>query len=156
MLSLDDDEEMGECCGCPLSSAELATFSVEQNLTSNWGLSGGSEQGDHGNGSIAIIAASPNTTPLTPGGDDEAANCLGGACCDPPMFRDILSRWPAETISSAASRIIRRLIRLTDNLPRPNFSMIAMGRTSISSMENQCGAIVGNGTHGAICNCPIE
>ena len=34
----DDDEEMGECCGCPLSSAQLATFSVIQNLTSNWGI----------------------------------------------------------------------------------------------------------------------
>ncbi len=79
----DDDEEMGECCGCPLSSTRLATFSVEHNLTSNWGLSGGSENGDHANGSIAIIAADPNTTPLTPGGGNEAANCLGTACCDP-------------------------------------------------------------------------
>jgi hypothetical protein len=34
----DDDEEMGECCGCPLSSTQLATFSTYKNLTSNWGI----------------------------------------------------------------------------------------------------------------------
>src|ERR1019366_9464137 len=56
----DDDEEMGECCGCPLTSAQLATFSVESNLTSNWALRGGTEGGDHGNGAIATVAAAQN------------------------------------------------------------------------------------------------
>src|ERR1019366_3259417 len=56
----DDDEEMGECCGCPLTSAQLATFSVQDNLTSNWGLRGGIEGGDHANGAIAIVAAAQN------------------------------------------------------------------------------------------------
>jgi len=76
----DDNEEMGECCGCPLSSTQLATFSVENNLTSNWGLAGGPEGGvnpKNANGAIAIVATAPN-----------APACLhqGGAChggCDP-------------------------------------------------------------------------
>jgi hypothetical protein len=41
----DDDQEMGECCGCPVTSAQLATFSVEKNLTSNWALRGGERTG---------------------------------------------------------------------------------------------------------------
>jgi len=64
----DDDEEMGECCGCPLSSTQLATFSVEFNLTSDWGLTGGPEAGDHKNGSIAIVATAPNTLGCIGGG----------------------------------------------------------------------------------------
>jgi len=32
----DDDEEMSECCGCPLSPAQLESFSVEHDLTNNW------------------------------------------------------------------------------------------------------------------------
>ena len=36
----DDDEEMGECCGCPLTPGQLATFSVENNLTVELGPPG--------------------------------------------------------------------------------------------------------------------
>jgi hypothetical protein len=32
----DDDEEMVECCGCPLSSADVQYFSVAHDLTANW------------------------------------------------------------------------------------------------------------------------
>src|SRR5271166_3109069 len=56
----DDDEEMGECCGCPLSSTRLATFSVEKNLTLDWALQGGPENGEHDNGAIAVVASAPN------------------------------------------------------------------------------------------------
>src|ERR1700683_4798156 len=41
----DNDQEMGECCGCPLSPADLATFSVEHDLTDNW-IFGGSPDGN--------------------------------------------------------------------------------------------------------------
>jgi hypothetical protein len=33
----DDDQEMGECCGCPLTPAGVETFSVANDFTSNWG-----------------------------------------------------------------------------------------------------------------------
>jgi hypothetical protein len=63
----DDDQEMGECCGCPLSSTQLATFSVEGNLTANWGIQSPETSApinlagnDNTNGAIAIVAASQN------------------------------------------------------------------------------------------------
>ena len=80
----DDDEEMGECCGCPLSSAQLATFSVVNNLNSNWGVGPGTE----GNGAIAIVAAAQNA-PIAIGSSSNSQGCAitqSGACnlgCDP-------------------------------------------------------------------------
>ncbi len=153
----DDDEEMGECCGCPLSSTRLATFSVEHNLTSNWGLSGGSENGDHANGSIAIIAADPNTTPLTPGGGNEAANCLGTACCDPtntPGYPVAVaggdnllgSITHNQTIFPISGQITET--KLFDDCHGEDINLVYL--------QNQCGALIGNGSHGGICNCPIE
>ena len=56
----DDDQEMGECCGCPLTSTQLATFSVEKNLTSNWGLAGGTEAGKTPTAQSLVVAAAPN------------------------------------------------------------------------------------------------
>ncbi len=86
----DDDQEMGECCGCPLSSARLKTFSVESNLTSDWGLQGGPEAGAQSYGAIAIVASAPNTvgalsgsTIVNPGGGGPAGQCLCSAGCDP-------------------------------------------------------------------------
>ncbi len=43
----DDDEEMGACCGCPVSSAGLATFSVEKNLTFELGPRGRNNRPHH-------------------------------------------------------------------------------------------------------------
>ena len=153
----DDDEEMGECCGCPLSSAQLATFSVEHNLTSNWGLSGGPENGDHANGSIAIIAADPNTTPLTPGGGNEAANCLGTACCDPtntPGYPVAVAGGDNLLGSITHNQTIFPIVgqltetRLFDDCHGEDVNLVYL--------QNQCGALIGNGSHGGICNCPIE
>jgi len=158
----DDDEEMGECCGCPLSSTRLATFSVEFNLTSDWALTGGPEGGDHSNGSIAIVAAAPNTTPLTPGGGGPAQQCLGTACCDP-------TNTPGYSVTTA-SNLLGSVThnQLVQEGSTGEFDAIS-GLTEIGLfddaggdptnliyLQNQCGAIIGNGTGGGICTCPIE
>jgi len=153
----DDDEEMGECCGCPLSSAQLATFSVEHNLTSNWGLAGGPEGGDHGNGAIAIIAASPNTTPLTPGGGDGAANCLGGACCDPTNVPGypVAVAGGSDLLGSISHN--QEIFPIDGQITETQLFDDCHGEdVNLVYLQTQCGAIVGNGTHGAICNCPTE
>jgi len=152
----DDDEEMGECCGCPLSSTQLATISVEHNLTSNWGLAGGPENGDHENGAIAIIAAVPNTTPLSPGGGNESANCLGTACCDPtnrPGYPVAVAGGDNLLGSVTHNQEIEPLERITET---PLFDDCHGEDINLIYLQNQCGALVGNGSHGGICNCPIE
>ena len=83
----DDDEEMGECCGCPISPAGIKTCSVEHDLTSNWGIAA-AEGRDNANGAIAIVAAASNVAYVTgsPSNgqfcpDTQSAACNAG--CDP-------------------------------------------------------------------------
>jgi hypothetical protein len=150
----DDDQEMGECCGCPLSSAGFTSISVEKNLTSNWGLGGGPEGGNHSNGAIAIVAATPNTTPLSPGGGGAAAN--GG--CDPTQN-------PGYDVTMA-NNVFGSIIHNQIVAGNPNIDEV-VGLTETKLFDNcngnfanevylqtQCGALVGNGTGGGICTCP--
>ena len=82
----DDDEEMGECCGCPLSPAGLESFSVKHDLTSNFIF--GNNPDANGVGSIAVVATGSNTDYVS-AGPSNGHNCpitQSGACyagCDP-------------------------------------------------------------------------
>jgi hypothetical protein len=146
----DDDQEMGECCGCPLTPAQLATFSFRHNLTADWGISG-VEGADNGSGTIAIRAASINAV-----GCESFANpgtispaCNGG--CDP-------------TNGYAATPTLLGSITHVQRLaPHPS------SVTEVSLFDNgtgdpmnntyliqQCAALVGNGSGGGICTCPTE
>jgi hypothetical protein len=154
----DDDEEMGECCGCPLTSAQLATFSVEFNLTNDWGLTGGPEAGDHSNGAIAIVAAAPNTVACLGAGGDGA--CNGG--CDPTNV-------PGYSVTTA-SNLLGSVTHnqqvqeggtgssgFTSGLTEIGLFDDAGGDpTNLIYLQTQCGALIGNGSRGGICNCPIE
>ena len=163
----DDDEEMGECCGCPLTSAQLATFSVEHNLTSNWGLSGGPENGDHGNGAIAIVAAAPNTIACVGGGGGAA--CHGG--CDPTNVPGYSVTTASNLLGSVTHNqgvLGQRLIPRTPPPPVMEiFQQFGITETALSDdaggdptnlvyLQSQCGALIGNGTGSGVCNCPIE
>ncbi len=159
----DDDEEMGECCGCPLSSAQLATFSVEHNLTSNWGLSGGAESGDHANGAIAIISADQNASiSFQPGlsNGQGCSNSQSGACnlgCDPtnnPGYPVAVAGGDNLLGSITHNQVIFPIdgqiteTQLFDDCHGEDINLVYL--------QTQCGALVGNGTHGGICNCPVE
>jgi len=153
----DDDEEMGECCGCPLSSTQLATFSVEFNLTSDWGLTGGPEAGDHKNGAIAIVAAAPNTIGCVGAGG--GAGCNGG--CDPTNV-------PGYTVTTAnnllGSVTHNQLVATTSTTPGFTSGLTEIGLfddaggdpTNLIYLQTQCGALIGNGSKGGICDCPLE
>lgn len=52
----DKFENMGECCGCLISPEGLLSLSVQNDLTSNWGLLGASPNA----GAIDIVSANPN------------------------------------------------------------------------------------------------
>jgi hypothetical protein len=143
----DDDEEMGECCGCLVTSSGLLTISVEHHLTSNWGISGGPEGGDHQNGAIAIVAAAPNG--------------LGGTC-NP-------SNVPGYTVTTANNLLgsITHNQRVQSGATSDPSSITGITEiglfddaggdpTNLVYLQTQCGAITGNGSGGALCTCPIE
>ncbi len=163
----DDDEEMGECCGCPLTSTQLATFSVEFNLTSDWAITGGPEGGDHKNGSIAIVAAAQNAD-IAVGSSSNGQGCAitqSGACnlgCDPTN----VPGYSVTTASNLLGSVTHNQIvqeggtgssGFTSGLTEIGLFDDAGGDpTNLIYLQTQCGAIVGNGTGGGICRCPIE
>ncbi len=157
----DSDEEMGECCGCPLSSAQLATFSVESYLTSNWGIrsplvtQAGS---DDSNGAIAIVAAAPNALPTCTG---QSGACNGG--CDPTNVPGYSVTTSSNLLGSIThNQVVGRQLGtgpegLTAGISEISLSDDAGGDpTNLIYLQNQCGALIGNGTGGGICACPIE
>lgn len=146
----DDDEEMGECCGCPLSPTQITTFSVQHNLTANWGISGAEGQ-DTGNGAIAIRAASVNAIGCNsfanPGQINPACNggCdpTNGYAANPTLLGSITHSQSIEGSPSSLTEV--SLFDDGTGDPMNNTYLI-----------QQCAALVGNGTGGGICTCPIE
>ena len=153
----DDDEEMDECCGCPLSSADLLTVSVEGQLTANWatGLP------NPGVGAIAIVAASKNASPGTgPSNGQGCAAAESTACtsgCDPTNV-------PGYTVTTSnnlfASITLNQAV--TTNTSGTNiFGLTEIGffddaggdATNLSYLQQQCGALVGNSSKKGICRC---
>lgn len=159
----DDDQEMGECCGCPLTSTQVATFSVEQNLTANF-ITGGTEEGGNGNGSIAIVAASQNPSLLAFGSSSNGHFCTvgqSGACnfgCDPtnaPGYKVTADNNLLGTIThnqqvggSEVNKTGLTEVGLSDDG--------AGDPANLKYLQAQCGALVGNSTGSGICNCPAE
>ncbi len=159
----DDDEEMGECCGCPVSSAGLATFSVQNNLTSNWALANagdGSSSLDPSNGigAIAIVAAAPNATfPATCA--DASRGCTGG--CDPtnvPGYSVTIANNLLGSITHnqmvAGNPLIQRLVTGMDEISLSDNG--AGDPVNLVYLQAQCGALLGNSSGGGICTCPTE
>ena len=158
----DDDQEMGECCGCPLTPAGIETFSVERFLTANWGISGR----DNDSGSIAIVAVGTNVPKVSAGPLSNGTFCpssQGGACnsgCDP-------TNHPGYSVTTATNL----LGSMTHNQAvfTPFTTSVEFGLTESALFDNgggdptnliylqtQCGALVGNGTGEGICQCPVQ
>jgi hypothetical protein len=150
----DSQQEMGECCGCSVSPAGMATFSVDHDLIANWSIGG-----PFGvtTGALAVVAAAPNA-PLT---------CLGqsGACnggCDPSnnpgysvtttnnlLGSMIHNQLQAETAGTS--------VRVTTDITETGlFDDSAGDPNNLAYLQEQCGALIGNSTGGGICSCPIE
>ena len=161
----DDDQEMGECCGCPISPVGIETFSVEHDLTNDWGITG-AEGRDNGQGSIAVIATGANVAyvPSGPGSNGHfCSNTQSGACfagCDP-------TAGPGYSVSSAfnllGSIVHNQQVTIGTGTGLAEFGLTQIplfdngggDANNIFYLQSQCSALVGNGTGGGICNCPV-
>ncbi len=142
----DDDEEMGECCGCLVTSSGLLNLSVEHNLTSNWGLAGGPEGGEHQNGVIAIVAAAPNG----PGGTCNPSNVPGYTVT---TANNLLgSNTHNQIVQRGATYSSYEAVGITET---GLFDNGGGDPTNLVYLQTQCGAITGNGTGGALCSCVV-
>jgi len=160
----DDDQEMGACCGCPLTPAGIETFSVENDFTSNWGISGAEGNGNS-SGSIAIVAVGTNVSRVLAGPLSNGTFCpssQSGACnsgCDPTIR-------PGYSVSNAAN-LLGSIVHNQSIRTGSGIVAIQTGLTETALFDNgggdptnlaylqaQCGALVGNDTGGGICKCP--
>lgn len=163
----DDDQEMGECCGCPISPAGIETFSVEHDLTANWEISSGAGGIDNGAGSIAIVATAANVgyvpNDATSNGkfcpNAQSAACFAG--CDPTSNPGYDVGFPNDNLLggithnqqiTSNSRTFHSLKGLTQI---PLFDNGSGDPNSISYLQAQCGALVGNGSSSGVCHCPV-
>ena len=143
----DNDQEMGECCGCPLTPAQLKSFSVEDDLLSNWI---GFKTGD---GSIAIRAMDINNNGCasfrTPGATQ--AGCNGG--CDPTNGP------PSSLDSNLLGSIVHQ--QSIDGSPSSLTELPLLGNGDGEPNNNvylieECAALIGNGSGAGICHCPSQ
>jgi hypothetical protein len=140
----DADQEMGECCGCPITPNELQTYSVEDNLLSNWALGSGVP----GVGVIVVRDALPQNN----NGTCNATNAFGAtnpACnagCDPTEGYQ-----SASTIfGSITQGNQRNLIEI------PLFNNGEGDAVNNAYLYDTCGSLVGNGSGVGYCHCPTE
>jgi len=154
----DNDEEMGECCGCPISSAGIAGLSVEGNLLSNF-------IGDPPGAGVLAVVAAPQSTALISfdPSDTNGKGCIGtmsDACnigCDPTNV-------PGYHTSSAANllgSITRNQILTAKSggsiagfMEIPLFGDAGGRPDTMLYLQQQCGALLGNSHSGGFCNCP--
>jgi len=148
----DDDQEMGECCGCPLSPNKLLSLSVHNDLTSNWE----GNANDFDSGVIKIVSAVPNNVnPLPPAFPTcfSAFGCNGG--CDPTF--------PYSQTAALDGSIIKASRSLSaggpSNVTETNmFAEGAPDATEETKLLTLCGffGAFGNSSGHGICDCGPE
>jgi len=138
----DAAEEMGECCGCPLSPQKLLSLSVKTNLTGDWAIFGGPPVGgNHQSGLIEIVSASPNVT--------NARICVPGSGCNGGCD-------PTNVPGYVTTRELKGYILHTQTEGIPEVPFADAGdpdATTSTYLEEQCGALILNGTGVGVCNC---
>jgi len=148
----DADQEMGECCGCPLTPTQIATFSFRHNLTADFGIAG-FEGPDNDSGIVAIRAASqPNAKGClsfaNPGEINPA--CNGG--CDPT------NGFTASPTLLGSITHVQRIDGSRTTVTEVSLFDDGTGDVNENNpyLIQQCSALVGNSSGGGICTCPTE
>jgi hypothetical protein len=147
-------EQMGECCGCPLSPQKLSSFSVENQLSQNWSIPG--PNGGPQFGMIEVVAAAPDAlAPVTVGVNrltngqgcaaTQSSACNGG--CDPTNV-------PGYT---AQREFLKGYILHNQTPGIPEVPLLDAGDgdlTTLVFLQVECGAVVVNSGGKGICTCP--
>jgi hypothetical protein len=163
----DEDQEMGECCGCPITSAGLLTFSAYQNLTADWavGLIGERFAESNAYGSLAVVAAAQNTGILGLGNGQGCTSTQSGACnsgCDPTNTPGYSVTVANNLLGSITHNQVGFRSPFSEEPNVFGITEVALSDdaggdpNNLIYLQNQCGALVGNSTGGGICTCPGE
>ncbi len=133
----DDDQEMGECCGCGITPNELYTASVKNDLTADWGLGVNDAQ----SGVVQIISGQQNNFDHC----DSAHGCNGA--CDPTI--------PSLPSTSMIGSISKGQQILGTNgiteIPLQNDGPAETVESEYLSAE--CASLIANDSGGGVCTC---
>src|SRR5579862_3331876 len=146
----DNDQEMGECCGCPITPNELVTLSVAEQLASNFQQA----SPDNGSGVIVVVGSAINA-PLGCNPANETCNQInpessGSPGCDPTV--PAITAGDTNLDSSIThNQILNGRAGLTEI---PLFDQGSGDPVDNAYLVNECGAIAGNASRRAgWCSC---
>ncbi|HVN91153.1 MAG TPA: hypothetical protein VMT61_15175 [Candidatus Binataceae bacterium] len=149
----NDNEEMQECCGCPLTPNDLLSLSVYEDLTSNpWGADA---VGNFSSGVIDVVSALPNRATSS---CNSAKGCFGG--CDPTSpYRPTaeLESWitHADVLSAPVpvAPIGTSVVPTVLGTSTTPFSTAAYDQVQKNYLVNTCNLLVNNGSGVGVCTC---
>ena len=142
---LDDDEEMGECCGCVLSPNKVISLSVERDLTQSWREA----SQDQENGVIYAFSSAPNNRNclLSNGRRNYACN----AGCDPSLGFTAPTT-PIPHINGNITRV--QAIGPAESITETDMTNNGDDDSQEHAMASQCANIVNHGSGLGACRCP--
>jgi len=145
----DDDQEMGECCGCRITPNELLTFSTVSNLTNNWGLG----VSDNGSGTIVVVGSAINDPGLSRSSCGNTSNATCNAGCSPTV-----AAVTTGDTNLDGSMTHNQIIGTTSGLTEiPLFDQGAGDSVNDAYLVAQCASITGNGSRASgFCHCPTD
>jgi hypothetical protein len=145
---LDNEEELGECCGCFITANELLSFSVEKNLTANWSENSHQQQ----SGVVYAFASTANNRDcIRPDGTTNDA-CNRG--CDPS-----LGFAPPTTPIAHINGDITRVLELDSSGPQiteTEMSNIGDDDSQEQNLTSQCWFRTRHNNGFGACTCPTE
>jgi hypothetical protein len=154
----DDDEELGACCGCPMTANELQSYSIARDLTSSWREA----TDDIGNGVIAVIGATSatNTCTLNGASIDSGVNPACTAGCDPtiPFSAGVLTQGTPSGQGINGNILHNQKIGSVSGLTEVNMFDDSPGDSNNTAalLQAQCANIVQHGSGLGICRCRGE
>jgi hypothetical protein len=134
----DHQQELQECCGCPLTPNDLLDLSVENDLTHNpWGRSGLQD------GVIEVVSARPNHLDSS---CSTALGCVGG--CDPTQIYA-----PTPTLNAWITHVEDANGANTATAATASFASAIYDQVEKNNLINLCQFIVSGGSGGGVCSC---
>ena len=138
----DADQEMGECCGIPITPSQMETLSVSRQLTSNWSLAGTNNT----NGVIAVVGSGTNDLAADGGCGRPSVACNAG--CNPTLA--------AATVGS--TNLFGGILhnQIFNGVTKPTeislFENGAGDPINNTYLVEQCAALIGNSSGAGACS----
>jgi len=147
----DASEEMGECCGCPITPNELLYGQIQRDLLSRWATGNPAP----GAGVIKIVSTL-KTGSSCPFGDP-ACNKGGGFTSSPPIACDPTSESTQSPVANLSAWITHsEAVGTTTANSVEEFADEGSADSSEGAfLPQECENIISNGTGEGWCSCPI-